>query len=260
MAQVINTNVSALFSAQSLNKSNINLQTAMQRLSSGLRINSAKDDPTGLVNATGFSSQIRGANQAARNAADGISKAQTNDGYLQQITDNLQRLRELAVQMAGSASVTVGGVAGTGLATGPETEALIAENTRITALMNTATENVVVNSDGGLVSTKGAQLAGANALTGVAAVGVSVTQLDTDLATVNAMRANYGSDMQTLSSAVANLQVQSVNLSAQFSRVMDTDYAAETGNMTRNQILQQAGTAMLAQANQVPNGVLALLR
>ncbi len=239
MAQVINTNVSSLFSAQALNKSNINLQTAMQRLSSGLRINSAKDDPTGLVLATGFDSQIRGANQAARNASDAISLAQTNDGYAGQIVENTQRLREIAVQLGGTAA-------------GVEATALVAENTRIKALMNAATTAVVVNSNGGTINSTGVAIG--------ASAGLTIGNLDTDLTAANTARANYGADMATFSSAVANLQVQSVNLSAQYSRVMDTDYAAETGAMTRNQILQQAGTAMLAQANQVPNTVLSLLR
>ncbi len=239
MAQVINTNVSSLFSAQALNKSNINLQTAMQRLSSGLRINSAKDDPTGLVLATGFDSQIRGANQAARNASDAISLAQTNDGYAGQIVENLQRLREIAVQLGGTAA-------------GVETNALAAENTRIKGLMNATTTAVVVNSNGGTIATTGTVIA--------ASTGLTIADIDTDLGLANTARSRYGADMATFSSAVANLQVQSVNLSAQYSRVMDTDYAAETGAMTRNQILQQAGTAMLAQANQVPNTVLSLLR
>jgi flagellin len=102
MAQVINTNVASLFGQQALNKSNMNLQTAMQRLSSGLRINSAKDDASGMVTAAGYESTMRGANQAIRNANDGISTAQINDGYHQQIYDNLQRLREIAVQDGGT--------------------------------------------------------------------------------------------------------------------------------------------------------------
>lgn len=238
MAQVINTNISSLFGSQALNKSNNHLQTAMARLSSGLRINSAKDDATGLVTATGYDSQIRGANQAIRNANDGISAAQTNDGYHGQILENLQRLREIAVQLGGTAA-------------GTETTALAAENTRILALAgNTGT--VVVNSNGGTYTGVGTKATLAGTLT--------VAGIDTDIASVTTARATYGADMSVLSSAVANLQVQSVNLSASYSRVMDTDYAAETTNMTRNNILQQAGTAMLAQANQTPNTVLSLLR
>jgi len=238
MAQVINTNVASLFGQQALNKSNNNLQTAMQRLSSGLRINSAKDDPTGMVIAAGYDSQVRGANQAIRNANDGISTAQINDGYHQQVLENLQRLREIAVQLGGTAA-------------GTETTALTTENTRILALAGN-TGAVVVNSNGGTVTGVGTKAA----LGG----GLAITQIDADITLVTTARATYGADMATFQSAVANLGVQSVNTSAAYSRVMDTDYAVETTNMTRNQILQQAGTAMLAQANQIPNSVLSLLK
>ena len=118
MAQVINTNVSSLFAQQALNRSNSHLQTAMQRLSSGMRINSAKDDPTGLVSGTTFDSQMRGANMALRNTNDGIALAQTNDGYAGQIVENLQRIREIAVQQGGTASSI-------------EATSLVTENTRI---------------------------------------------------------------------------------------------------------------------------------
>ena len=238
MAQVINTNVASLFGQQALNKSASGLQTAMQRLSSGLRINSAKDDPTGMVTAAGYDSQVRGANQAMRNANDGISTAQINDGYHQQVLENLQRQREIAVQLGGTAA-------------GSEATALVAENTRILALAgNTGT--VVVNSNGGTFTGTGTKAS----LTGTGAIAV----IDADIALVTTARATYGADMATFSSAVANLGVQSVNTAAAYSRVMDTDYAVETTNMIRNQILQQAGTAMLAQANQIPNSVLSLLR
>ncbi|MBT9460737.1 MAG: flagellin [Rugosibacter sp.] len=238
MAQVINTNVASLFGQNALNKSNNALQTAMQRLSSGLRINSAKDDPTGLVTATGYDSQVRGANQAMRNANDGISTAQINDGYHQQVLENLQRLREVAVQLGGTAA-------------GTETTALGLENTRILALAgNTGT--VVVNSNGGTVTGVGTKATLAGVLT--------VAGIDADIAAVTTARATYGADMATFSSAVATLGTQSVNTSAAYSRIMDTDYAVETTNMTRNSILQQAGSAILAQANQQPNSVLSLLR
>jgi flagellin len=239
MAQVINTNVSALFAGQALNKSQIALQTAQQRLSSGLRINSAADDATGLVTATGYDSQIRGANQAARNASDGISSAQTNDGYLGQITANLQRIREIAVQLGGTAS-------------GSETTALVAENTRINALVNTSTSSVVVNSNGGTVTSTGVS----PTITGT----LTVAGIDTDITAVSTARAKYGADIATFGSAVAVLQLQSVNVSASYSRLIDTDYAAETANASKNNILQQAGTAALAQANQNPQSVLSLLR
>lgn len=239
MAQVINTNVSALFGGATLNKSNIALQNAMERLSSGKRINSARDDATGMATASGYESTMRGANIAARNAADGISTAQINDGIHQQVYENLQRMREIAVQLGGTAS-------------GAETTALVAENTRILDKA-AATGTVVVDSDGGTVT---------GSATAAATLGTdyTVTGLDADIANVVAARAQYGADMATFQSAVNNLQSEAVNTAAAYSRVMDTDYAVETTAMTRNLILQQAGTAMLAQANQVPNNVLSLLR
>ena len=230
MAQVINTNVAALFAGSALNKSAIALQTAQQRLSSGLRINSAKDDASGLGIATGYDTKIRNTNATIRNSNDGISLAQTADGYLAQITENLQRMSEiLATTPAGN----------------QETTALDAENTRINAL--------VINSvavTGGPTTAYGVKPALAGGIANVAA----------DLALVTTSRATFGADMSALASSVASLQVASVNLSAAYSRIMDTDYAAETTNMTRNNILQQAGTAVLAQANQTPNTVLTLLR
>jgi flagellin len=238
MSQVINTNVSALFGAAALTKSKLGLETAMARLSSGLRINSAKDDATGMVTASGYESTMRGAKQAARNANDGISTAQTNDGFHQQIYENLQRLREIAVQLGGTAS-------------GAETTALVAENTRILALA-TNTGAVVVNADGGTVTGVGTKATVAGTLT--------IAGINTDITAVTTARATYGADMATFQSAVNNLSTQYVNTSAAYSRVMDTDYAQETSAMTRNQILQQAGTAMLAQANQIPSNVLSLLR
>ncbi len=238
MAQVINTNVASLFAGAALNKSANALQTAQERLSSGLRINSAKDDPTGMVVATGYDSQIRGANQAMRNAQDGISKAQINDGYHQQVLENLQRLREIAVQAGGTAA-------------GAETTALVAENTRILALA-ADTGAVVVNSNGGTVTGVGTKA--------TIVAGLGIAALDTAISAVTTARATYGADMATFQSAINTLATQSVNTSAAYSRVMDTDYAAESTAMARNQILQQAGIAALAQSNQNPSMVLSLLR
>jgi len=230
MAQVINTNVAALFAGSALNKSAINLQTAQQRLSSGLRINSAKDDASGLAIATSYDTRIRSTNATIRNSNDGISLAQTADGYLGQITENLQRMAEvLATTPAGNA----------------ETTALIAENTRINLLVVTS-----VAITGGPTTAYGTKPTLSGLTSTVAA----------DLALVTTARTSFGADMSALASSVASLQVASVNLSAAYSRIMDTDYAAESTNMTRNTILQQAGTAVLAQANQTPNSVLTLLR
>jgi flagellin len=239
MAQVINTNIGALFAGAALNKSAIALQTAQQRLSSGQRINSAKDDATGLVTAVGYDSTIRGANVAVRLANDGISKAQISDGYLAQVTENLQRLYELAVQGGGTAS-------------GTEASSLTTENARIAALA--VSIGTVVNVSTGLTTYAGQ--GAAPTLGGL----LTIAGINADLALVNTSRSGFGADMSVLGATVASLQVQSVNTSAAFSRIMDTDYAAETTAMTRNNILQQAGTAVLAQANQTPNTVLTLLR
>lgn len=238
MAQVINTNVGALFAGAALNKSAAGLQTAQQRLSSGLRINSSKDDATGLAIATGFDSKVRGANMNIRNANDGISAAQTNDGYLGQVTENTQRLREIYVQ--------------TGNNTSAESVALIAENTRISGL-TTASTAVVVDAAGGTAGGTGTAFTSATAF-------ANLTAFDTELTAISTSRAKFGADMATLSSAVSSLQTASVNFSASYSRVMDTDYAAESSAQAKNNILQQAGTAVLAQANQTPQSVLGLLR
>ncbi|HEY9099140.1 MAG TPA: flagellin [Thiobacillus sp.] len=238
MAQVINTNVGALFAGAALNKSAIGLQVAQERLSSGLRINSAKDDATGLGIATNYDKQVRGTNIAIRNANDAISKAQTNDGYAAQITENLQRLYEIAVQQGGTAS-------------GPESTALLAENLRIAGLTSAAVATTV---DGA-----GTQVTGVSAQI-TAPTATTIAGIATDLTTVSTARANYGADMVRFGSAVATMQTTSVNLSASFSRIMDTDYAAETAAQAKNNILQQAGTAVLAQANQTPQSVLTLLR
>jgi flagellin len=238
MAQVINTNVGALFAGAALNKSAIGLQTAQERLSSGLRINSAKDDATGLGIATGFDSKIRGANMNIRNANDGISKAQIADGYLAQITENTQRLREIYVQ--------------TGAVSNQEAAALIAENGRIDGLV-TASVGVVVDENNQTAGGTGTVFTAASTYANLAA-------FDTELSAINTARAKFGADMASLASAVATLQTASVNYSASYSRVMDTDYAAETAAQAKNNILQQAGTAVLAQANQTPQTVLTLLR
>ena len=232
MAQVINTNIGALFAGAALNKSAIALQTAQQRLSSGLRINSAKDDATGMGTAARYDLQVRSANMSIRNVNDAISLAQTADGYLGQILENTQRLSEIFGQ--------------TGAVTNEEAVGLLAENARIDGLV--AASAAVGGSGGyGTVFTAAAAYASAGAFT-------------TEVNAIVTARAKFGADMSALGSAVATLQTLSVNLSAAYSRVMDTDYAAETTSMTRNNILQQAGTAVLAQANQTPNTVLTLLR
>ena len=238
MAQVINTNVSALFASVALNRSAEGLQTAQQRLSSGLRINSAKDDPTGMATAASYDSQIRGANMLARNANDAISLAQTADGYLAQILENTQKLRQIYIQTGDDAN--------------EEAVALLAENARISDLV-VASDAIDLDEDG---TDSGAYGAAFTAATAFASVGA----FDTEIDNIVTARAEFGADIAQLGSAVATLQTSVVNLSAAYSRVMDTDYAVESTNATRNNILQQAGTAALAQANQNPALVLSLLQ
>jgi len=384
MPAIINTNIASLNAQRNLNASQNSLAVSLQRLSSGLRINSAKDDAAGLAISDRFTAQIKGLNQAARNANDGISLAQTAEGALGEVTNNLQRIRELAVQssnatnsssdrtamqaevsqllneidrvanqtsfngvklldgsfsgavfqvganagesitvasitdaniaaigsvsQASGAALTVSASAITGFATaiasggvtlngvnigaiGSATSAAeragqlvnAINNTSaqhgVGAVYNTATGQITLSSAAAVVvagTTNLATVAGyangtlgsVTTTTGIGGLDVSsyanaqlaIQLADSALATVNSTRATLGAVQNRFSSVVANLQTAAENLSASRSRIMDADFAAETANLTRAQILQQAGTAMLAQANAEPNNVLALLR
>ena len=383
MSQVINTNVSSLNAQRNLNTSQASLQTSLQRLSSGLRINSAKDDAAGLAIAQRFTAQINGADQAARNANDGISLAQTAEGSLSATTDNLQRIRQLAVQAANATNstsdraalqtevtqlkseidrvgnnasfngvklldgsspsfvfqvgantssndvITVSGLANATLAglgsvtsastqstaiSGLTTTALdgatdsvsingtnigaltatgtagqraaqvvdainkVATTTGVNAYVDSVSGKINLTSAGTITVTKtgagdtltgfGAATATATTTTGLGTLDVSsfsgaqlaIQQIDSALGQVNSARATLGAVQSRFSSVVTNLQTTNENLSASRSRIQDADFAAETANLTRAQILQQAGTAILAQANSVPNNVLTLLK
>ena len=243
MALVINTNISALFAEAALNTSQLALSKAQQQLSSGLRINSAADDPTGLAIAVGVQSNINSTNQGILNANNAISSAQTADGYLAQIQNNLQRLNTIAVEMGGTAS-------------GAETTQLLAENARLAALVNPSGPSVVtIGANSGVAATY-TTIAG----TVAAPTNVTIAGINTDINTISSARANEGADMSALASVVASQQTASVNLSASYSSIMDTDYAAATTAMATANILQQAGIAVLAQANQTQSQVLTLLR
>jgi flagellin len=384
MPQVINTNIASLNAQRNLNSSQTALNVSLQRLSSGLRINSAKDDAAGLAISERFTAQIRGLNAAARNANDGISLAQTAEGALGEVGNNLQRIRELAVQSSNATNSTtdraalqvevaqllneidrvadqtafngvklldgsfagavfqVGANAGESITVSSITDANVAAigsvsqasgaalsvaasgltgfgtaiasggvtlngvnigalgaassaaeragqlvnainnvsaQSGVGAVYNTATGQITLSSAAAIVvagTTNSATVAGwANATigtvtttTGIAGLDVSsytsaqlaIQLADSALATVNSTRATLGAVQNRFQSVVTNLQTASENLSASRSRIQDADFAAETANLTRAQILQQAGTAMLAQANAVPNNVLALLR
>jgi len=273
--QVINTNIMSLNAQRNASANNSALSTAVQRLSSGLRVNSAKDDAAGLAIANRMSAQARGMNVAIRNANDGISLAQTAEGSLGKVTDMLQRMRELAVQAAND---TNGSSDRTSL--NQEFSQLKAEIDRTfdatkfngTQILNTAaTLNFQIGasnvaSDQLAVSTS--DLSGGTGMTAVASGDVTslanaqsaIANIDTALTEINTARATFGAMQNRFESVIGNLQVSVENTEAARSRIMDADFAAETAALTRAQILQQAGTAMLAQANAAPQSVLSLLR
>jgi len=373
MASVINTNISSLNAQRNLTTSQGELATSLQRLSSGLRINSAKDDAAGLAISERMTTQIRGSNQAVRNANDGVSLAQVAEGALGSLGDSLQRIRELAIQSANAtnsvsdraalnveaqqlkdevqrvaSSTTFNGVnlldgsfTNQQFQVGPNANETISvanivnaqtttlgdsitaqttgtvaavgafgvlslNGTTITpsALGATVTEQATFNADainafsattGVFATSSGATLtlisaadivvAGAGAIvadglpvagtvtvaasTGgfdlvdistVEGANAAIIYMDAGLTEVNTARANLGAIQSRFESVVANLTINAENLSAARSRIRDADFAAETANLTRAQILQQAGTAMLAQANSAPQNVLSLLQ
>ena len=384
MSSVINTNVSSLNAQRNLNASQASLQTSLQRLSSGLRINSAKDDAAGLAISQRFTAQINGLDQAARNANDGISLAQTAEGSLSTVTDNLQRIRQLAVQAANatnspsdraalqtevaqlkseidrtansasfngvklldgsspsfvfqvganttaSDTITVSGlvnstVSGLGSVTTATAQSTVISGFTTTAIAGDATDYISINgtnvgpitatgtssqrasqvvdavnaistttnvnayidsTSGKVVLTSNAAItvatggtgatgsglssatATASTVTGLTSLDVSsfagaqlaINQVDSARGQISSARATLGAVQNRFSSVVTNLQTTNENLSASRSRIQDADFAAETANLTKAQILQQAGTAILAQANSIPNNVLSLLK
>jgi flagellin len=273
MAMTINTNMASLNAQRNLSKTQGALNTSLQRLSSGLRINSAKDDAAGLAISTRFSAQIRGLNQAARNANDGISLMQTSEGAMQETTTILQRMRELGVQAANG---TYSAADRTSLQ--KEVTALIAEVGRISTttefngvkLLNgsvTAPIDFQVGANSGQtisVTLNGVSASdlSVNASTVVTATdaGALITAVDAALDKVSGYRADLGAVQNRLESTISNLMNVSENLSAANGRIVDADFASETANMTKQQILSQAGVAMLAQAKQLPQQVLELLK
>ena len=278
MAQIINTNIASLNAQRNLNSSQGALQTALERLSSGLRVNSAKDDAAGLAIATRMTTQSRGMTVAIRNANDAISLAQTAEGALGQIRDHMLRMRDLAVQSSNATNTSVDRSA-----LQAEFAQLQSEISRIVtqtkfngkAVLDTeagasefqvganAGERVTVstsalNSNANFSPAVGTVSIGGSAT--VTNIGSAIDAIDTALAQVNTERSTLGAAQSRFEGIVSVLQIARENQSAAASRIMDTDYAAETANLTRAQILQQAGTAMLAQANALPNNVLTLLR
>jgi len=338
MAQVINTNTMSLNAQRNLSTSGSSLATTIQRLSSGSRINSAKDDAAGLAISERFGTQIRGTDVAIRNANDGISLAQVAEGSLTEIGNNLQRIRELSVQSSNAtnsasdrkalqAEVTqlvseidrvakqsefngtklldgsfssqlfqVGANAGQAIAIDKVVDAksdsignsaFAADGSlTIAAAMDLSSGKITLTSVKADLDAAGlAKTAVSGTPTDITAVQIGATGstdtkmtlssldigsvvgaqralevVDNALDSINSTRADLGAIQNRFTSVVANLQTSTENLSASRSRIKDTDFAKETAELTRTQILQQAGTAMLAQANQVPQGVLSLLR
>ena len=267
MPSSINTNVPSLNAQRNLDMSHSSLATSMQRLSSGLRVNSAKDDAAGLAIADRMNTQVRGINVAIRNANDGISLAQTAEGALATMTDALQRMRELSVQAQNGSN-------GTGDRANLDTEyqALSQEITRIAS--QTKFNGVAIvgagagaqvfqigpnNGDTLTVTTTTVTTVGGGVTTSALA-STALAAIDTALDTISTSRATYGAAMSRFSFAISNLSITGENQSAARGRIMDADFAAETANLSRAQILQQAGNAMVAQANQLPQQVMALLR
>lgn len=274
MALTVNTNVASLNTQRHLNNSSNALSTAMQRLSSGTRINSAKDDAAGLQISNRLTAQINGLNVSVRNANDGISVAQTAEGALQETTNLLFRMRDLTLQASnGSNSATDKASIQTEITSTIAEINRISESTKfgdkllldgnfdadfvIDPNASAAVNVAVAASD---AATLGVDAIDVTTAANTAAFETALAAIDTAIETVDSERANLGAVQNRFSSAISNLSNIAENQSASRSRIQDTDFAAETANLSKNQILQQAGTAILAQAKQLPQAVLSLLQ
>ncbi len=282
MPLTINTNIASLNAQRNLNMSQGSLATSMQRLSSGLRVNSAKDDAAGLAIAERMNAQVRGMNVAVRNANDGISMSQTAEGALSQVGNALQRMRELAIQARNSTNSSsdkdslnkefsqlqmeigrvLGGTTFNGKhILGADATSLtfqIGANTTADDTITISTTNMAMDATITAVTNTSTALIDASATSG--AIGSVIDNIDKALDNVNDTRATFGATQSRFDAIITNLQTGVENQSAARSRIMDADFASETANMSRAQVLQQAGTAMVAQANQLPNQVLKLLQ
>ena len=270
---VINTNVNALYSQGALKTNERAMNTVMQQLSTGSRINSAKDDAAGLAIGQSMTAQIRGLNQAVRNLNDGISMVQTAEGAMTEVSNMLQRMRELAVQSSNATySTTQRGYMQT------EFDALSSQISKVgnetqwngMQVLASGVTSFVFQAGAAATQTITATLTTVMTASGLSintlSVGTSTTAitgiatLDTAIGLVNTQRAAFGAVMNQMTSAVDNLTNVSANTTASRSTIMDTDYATASTQLSKTQIIQQAATAMLAQANQQPQSVLALLK
>ncbi|MDB5998704.1 MAG: flagellin [Rhizobacter sp.] len=281
MPQTINTNIASLNAQRNLSASQSSLTTSMQRLSSGLRVNSAKDDAAGLAIAERMNAQVRGMNVAIRNANDGISLSQVAEGALSKVGDSLQRMRELALQSRNATNSqsdkdslneefsqlqkeiarVIGGTTFNGKTIiGAEATTLtfqIGANTTTDDTISVATTNLGSDATISAVTVSTAAIGSAADASAISAV---IKSIDEALDTVNSKRAVFGATQSRFEAIISNLQQGVENQSAARGRIMDADFAAETAALSRAQILQKAGTAMIAQANQMPQQVLQLLQ
>jgi len=272
MPMTINTNVTSLNSQRALASTQSLLNTSMQRLSSGLRINSAKDDAAGMAIATRMDTQVRGQAVGIRNANDAISLTQTAEGAVSKVSDMLQRMRELAVQSANATNNTADRAN-----LNSEFVQLGAEVTRSALFTKFNGQTVIGSQAGGITYQVGADTSDQVTVTttNVATITSTVTSgnitsaenassamanIDTALTAINVERALYGAVQNRFEALISTLQISAENTAAAKGRIVDADFAVETANLSRAQILQQAGSAMLSQANQLPQQVLQLLR
>ncbi|MBA0217000.1 flagellin FliC [Pectobacterium brasiliense] len=272
----INTNVMSLVTQNNLNKSQSSLGTAIERLSSGLRINSAKDDAAGQAIANGMTAQIKGLTQAARNANDGISLVQTAETNLNEINNNLQRIRELSVQAASDTNTTenrasikleidqrvseIDRITNTAKFNGID---LLKGGSSLSIQVGANTEDAdVISIDNKALISSSATALGVKTLnvTTASKATASISSIDAALKKIDTARSNLGALQNRFESTITNLNNTVNNLSAARGRIEDADYATEVSNMSKANILQQAGTSVLSQANQVPQNVLSLLR
>ncbi|MCH4150394.1 MAG: flagellin FliC [Sphingobium sp.] len=280
---VIGTNIAAMRAQAASNTATNQLQSSMERLSSGKRINSAKDDAAGLAIATKMTAQIRGLSAASRNANDGISLAQTAEGALGQISNIIQRVRELAVQSANGTSTNAdrAGLDNESRALLDQVDAIATKtNFNGVALLDGSAASISIQTGTGASDTVSVSLSDARVATlnikkattqgtaGTSEIDLAtaanassaLATLDTALSTVAAARASLGASQNRLQVTVENISSTVTNLSEARSRIEDVDFSSETTNLAKAQILSQASTAMIAQANQAQQGVLSLIR
>ncbi|KAA1174728.1 flagellin FliC [Marinobacter salinexigens] len=275
MALGINTNVASLNAQNQLGRSQSLSDQALQRLSSGLRINSAKDDAAGMAISTRFDAQIRGLTVAQRNANDGISLAQTAEGALNEVTNNLQRIRELAVQAANGTNSTEDKAALQQEVTDrlAEIDRLVTDTSfnGVQVLNGPATaidfqvgansgEKISIDLSGNKMDTTTLTVNGLAVTGDNATIGAEIDKVDAALTKVNEFRGKLGAVQNRFESTIANLGTSIENMSAANSRILDADFAAESAKLAKSNVLQQAGISVLAQANARPNQVLSLLQ